>query len=191
MSREASPSWTALARVAGNLAFGLAPFALLAGVHPAVSAREAAAVWMCLFGVAALAGCLHLGEHQVALEGGSLFRRLLSSILLGSSLAAIPWHAQELKLFPLAALAGFVARWWLYLLETRDLLEADRQRLALPCLATRIRRSITWVTGLVIPLLLLARLPGEPLLALSFALTVFIQWIGNFELSIRELRVTH
>ena len=189
MSRDSSPLWIALARVAGNLAFGVAPFALLAGVHPAVVAQDAAPVWLCLFGTAALAGCLHLGERQMQLEAGTVFRRLLACILLGSSLAAIPWQAQELVLFPAAAGGGFVSRWWLYLLETRDLIEADRRRLALPCLATRLRRSITWITGALIPSLLLAGLPGVPLLGLSFALTVFSQWTTSCELKINELRI--
>lgn len=189
MSRDVSPPLAALARVTGNLAFGLAPFSVLAGLHPSVSAQEAAAVWICLLGTAGLAGCLHLGQRQVLdLEAGSEFRRLLSCLLLGGSLAAVPWHAQGLKLFPLAALTVFVARWWLYLLETRDLVAADQQKLALPCLATRIRRSITWITGLLIPLLLLTGLPGGPLLTLSFGLTVLIQWIAAFELKIKELR---
>ena len=72
--------------------------------------------------------------------------------------------------------AGFVSRWWLYSLETRDLVVADRQRLALPCLATRLRRAITWITGAVIPLLVFSGLPAFPLLFLSFGLTVFSQW---------------
>jgi hypothetical protein len=189
MSRDASPQRTALTRVTGNLVFGVAPFALLAGLHPAVPAKDAAVVWMCLFGTAALAGCLHLGKRQVPLETGPVFRRLLSCILIGSSLAAIPWHAQGLGLFPVAAGAGFVARWWLYLLETRDLIVADRRRLALPCLATRLRRSITWITGAIIPLLVLAGLPGVPLLTLSFVLTAFSQWISACELKINELRI--
>jgi hypothetical protein len=53
---------------------------------------------------------------------------------------------------------------------------ADRQRLALPCLATRLRRAVTWVTGAVIPTLVLSGLPAIPLLFLSFGLTVFSQW---------------
>jgi hypothetical protein len=190
MSRDVSPQRTALTRIAGNLVFGVAPFALLAGLHPAVPAKDAAVVWICLFGTAALAGCLHLGERQMPLESASVLRRLLSCILIGSSLVAIPWHAQGLGLFPLAAVAGFVVRWWLYLLETRDLIVADRRRLALPCLATRLRRSITWITGAVIPLLILAGLPGVPLLALSFGLTAFSQWTSACELKMNELRIT-
>ena len=118
-----------------------------------------------------------------------VFRRLLSCILLGSSLAAIPWSAQNLVLFPAAAGAGFITRWWLYLLETRDLIRADRQKQALPCLATRLRRSITWITGALIPLLLLTGLPAAPLLVLSCVLTLFNQWTVGCELKIGELQV--
>lgn len=189
MSRESPAPWGALPRLTGNLALGLAPFALLAGLHPAIGAKQAAAVWLCFLAAAALAGCLHLGQSRPTIKADPVFRRLLSCILLGSSLAAIPWNAQNLPLFPVAAGAGFVTRWWLYLLETRDLIRADRQKQALPCLATRLRRSITWITGALIPLLVLTGLPAVPLLVLSCVLTLFNQWTVGCELKLGELQV--
>jgi hypothetical protein len=129
---------------------------------------------LCLLGSFGIAGCLNLGTDDA--HPGTPLRRLLSCLLLGSSLVAVPWHAEALPFFPAVVGAGFVSRWWLYSLETRDLVVADRQRLALPCLATRLRRAITWITGAVIPLLVFSGLPASPLLLLSFGLTVFSQW---------------
>ncbi len=169
-----SPHQNARARVATNLSFGLIPFALIAGLHPGLPAEAALPTWICLFAAFAVAGCLNLGFQQPAPY--SLLRRPLSCLLLGSSLIAIPWKVQGLPFFPAALALGFASRWWLYALETRDLVVADRQRLALPCLATRYRRIITWITGALIPLLVISDLPAFPLLFLSFVLTVFSQW---------------
>jgi hypothetical protein len=95
---------------------------------------------------------------------------------------------QSLPILPVALVAGLVLRWGLYLLETRDLVLADRRRLALPSLATRLRRGITWLTGALIPLLVFSGLPPVPLLTLSFALTAFNQWTVACELRMSELR---
>jgi hypothetical protein len=172
--RSSSPHRNALARVSTNLALGLTPFALLAGLHPEMPADAALPTLLCLLATLAIAGCLNLGTEDA--HPGTPLRRLLSCLLLGSSLAALPWHAGALPFFPAVMGTGFVVRWWLYSLETRDLVVADRQRLALPCLATRLRRAVTWITGAAIPVLVFSGLPAFPLLALSFGLTVFSQW---------------
>jgi hypothetical protein len=169
-----SPHRNALARVSTNLSFGLVPFALVAGLHPVVAADAALPTWLCLLASFAAAGCLTLGTREVI--PASPLRRLLACLLLGSSLVAIPWNLQSLPFFPAALGIGFVSRWGLYALETRDLVVADRAHLALPCLATRLRRVLTWITGAAIPLLVLSGLPSGPLLVLSFGLTVFSQW---------------
>jgi hypothetical protein len=172
--RSSSPHKNAVARVSTNLALGLTPFALFAGLHPEMPADAALPTLLSLLAAFGVAGCLNLGTDDV--HPGTPFRRLLSCLLLGSSLAALPWHSGALPFFPAVMGTGFVSRWWLYSLETRDLVVADRQRLALPCFATRLRRAITWITGAVIPLLVFSGLPAFPLLLLSFGLTAFSQW---------------
>jgi hypothetical protein len=172
--RSSSAHRHALARVSTNLALGMTPFALLAGLHPEMPADAALPTLLCLLAAMGIAGCLNLGSGEA--HPGTPFRRLLSCLLLGSSLAAVPWHLGALPFFPVVVGTGFISRWWLYSLETRDLVAADSQRLALPCLATRLRRSLTWITGAVIPTLVFSGLPALPLLSLSFGLTVFSQW---------------
>lgn len=172
--KPSSPHRNALARVSTNLALGLTPFALLAGLHPEMPADAALPTLLCLLAVFAVAGCLSPGTDDA--QPATPLRRLLSCLLLGSSLAALPWHAGALPFFPAVMGTGFVVRWWLYSLESRDLVVADRQRHALPCLATRLRRVVTWITGALIPLLVFSGLPAFPLLLLSFGLTVFSQW---------------
>ena len=172
--RSSSSHRNALARVSTNLALGMTPFALLAGLHPEMPADAGLPTLLYLLAAMAIAGCLNLGGGEA--HPGTPLRRLLSCLLLGSSLAALPWHAGAMPFFPAVVGTGFVIRWWLYLLESRDLAVADRQRLALPCLATRLRRSVTWVTGAIIPALVFSDLPALPLLSLSFGLTVFSQW---------------
>ena len=172
--RSSSAHRHALARVSTNLALGMTPFALLAGLHPEMPAEAALPTLLYLLAAMAVAGCLNLGSAEA--HPGTPFRRLLSCLLLGSSLAAIPWHTGGMPFFPAVVGTGFVIRWWLYLLESRDLVVADRQRLALPCLATRLRRGVTWITGAVIPTLVFSGLPALPLLVLSFGLTAFSQW---------------
>jgi hypothetical protein len=172
--RSPSPHRNALARVSANLAFGLSPFALIAGLHPAIPPDAAVPTWLCLLASFSIAGCLNLGAADT--RPGTPLRRLLSCLLLGSSLAALSWDAGSLPFFPAVVATGFVCRWWLYFLETRDLRIADHRRLALPCLATRLRRGITWITGAAIPLLVAIGLPPFALLLLSFVLTAFSQW---------------
>ena len=172
--RSSSPHRNALARVSTNLALGLTPFTLFAGLHPEMPADAALPTLLYLLAAIAIAGCLNLGTGDG--PSSTPVRRLLSCLLLGSSLAALPWHAGALPFFPAVMGTGSVSRWWLYSLDTRDLVVADRQRLALPCLATRLRRAVTWITGAIIPTLVFSGLPPFPLLFLSFGLTVFSQW---------------
>lgn len=172
--RSPSPHRNALARVSANLAFGLAPFALITGLHPAIPPDAAVPTWLCQLASILIAGCLNLGAADT--RPGTPLRRILSCLLLGSSVAALSWNAGSLPFFPAVMAIGFVCRWWLYLLETRDLRIADRRRLALPCLATRLRRGVTWITGAAIPLLVAIGLPPFALLLLSFVLTAFSQW---------------
>jgi len=172
--RSSSSHRNALARVSTNLALGLTPFALFAGLHSGMPADASLTTLLCLLAAIAIAGCLTPGTDGD--HSGTPFRRLLSCLLLGSSVAALPWHAGAQSFFPAVIGTGFVSRWWLYSLETRDLVLADRQRLALPCFATRLRRAITWITGALIPILVFSGLPPFPLLFLSFGLTVFSQW---------------
>jgi hypothetical protein len=177
-----------IAQVVAQLAIGLAPFTLLAGLHPSLATGQADSSWLCLTVAASLA-CLLSREGQAGnLPSTPLLRRLAGSLLLGGSLIAIPWAAQELPILPMALLAGSALRWGLYLLETRELILAERQRLALPSLSTRLRRGITWVTGALIPLLVFSGLQAVPLLILSFTLTAFNQWTVACELRLSELR---
>lgn len=187
-ARPAAFHWDAIAQVAAQLALGLAPFTLLAGLHPSLAPGQAEVSWLCLAAVSALAGLLNRGRQAGFLPSAPLLRRLAGSLLLGTSLVAIPWAAQGLPILPVAMVAGLALRWGLYLLETRDLILADRQRLALPALSTRLRRGITWVTGALIPLLVFSGLPPVPLLSLSFALTAFNSWTVACELRLNELR---
>lgn len=172
--RSPSPHRNALARVSTNLAFGLAPFALIAGLHPAMPQQAAVPTLLCQLASISVSGCLNLGAAGTWPD--TSLRRLLSCLLLGSSVAALSWQAGPLPFFLAVVAIGFVCRWWLYLLETRDLRIADRRRLALPCLATRLRRAVTWITGAAIPFLVAIGSPPFPLLSLSLALTVFSQW---------------
>jgi hypothetical protein len=178
----------AISQVAAQLALGFAPFTLLAGLHPSLAPGQAKVTWHCLVVSTTLACLLNRGRQATSMPSAPVLRRLAGSLLLGGSLAAIPWAAQGLPILPVAMVAGLVLRWGLYLLETRDLILADRRRMALPSLSTRLRRGITWFTGALIPLLVLSGLPAVPLLTLSFALTAFNLWTVACELRVSELR---
>jgi hypothetical protein len=176
MSLRLSFQWTALSRVATNLALGLLPFGLLAAFHPAVDSRVTAPIWLCLVLSLAIAGAF---PEAPPTRGDTLrmnFHRALSCLLLGSSFAAIPWKIHEFTSAPGVVLTSLSIRWLLYALEAWELRLADLRKHPPPCLATRIRRAITLVTGCLIPLLILIGLPVIPLLALSFILTAFSQW---------------
>lgn len=187
MSQGLSVQRIALSRVATNLAMGLVPFGLLAVLHPSIGFSGAIPIWLCLVLTLAIAGAfsdaplacggiLHMGIH-----------RCLSCVLLGSSLAAIPWKLHEFPFSLGVILIGFSIRWLLYAMETWDLRMADLRKQPLPCLATRIRRGITLVTGGLIPVLILIGLPPIPLLSMSFILTAFSQWTATCETSHADL----
>lgn len=176
----------ALAKVTVNLARGSALFFLLGLLYPGLPAAKSMPGAICL-GLAMTAAFLTgpprgLPGPTPPQGGFFAFRRCLSCILLGSSLFAVPWNFQDLPCFPWAVVSGFGARWLLYGFESLDLRAAAHGREPLPCLATRLRRAITWVTGALIPLLVLGGLPGFPLLTLSFLLTLFAQWTAAGEL---------
>jgi hypothetical protein len=186
MRAESSAHCSAFARVASNLALGTLPLALLAALYPGVSLRETGPGWVCVAITAVVAivlGSSVEGRLAPVPQRYAAFRRCLSCLLLGSSLLAVPWNFQELPCFPWAIAVGFGSRWLLYGLESLDLRIADRGREPLPCLATRLRRIVTWVTGALIPILVISGLPGVPLLSLSFFLTLFAQWTAAGEQS--------
>jgi hypothetical protein len=173
-------------RVATNLALGTVPFALLSILYPGVSIREAGPGLLSLAIAAALALLLIASTGELEWNPSPLrlavVRRFLSSLLLGSSLIAIPWNLQELPCRSWAVFMGFGSRWLLYGLESMDLRAADRGREALPCFATRLRRTITWITGAIIPLFVLVGCPELPFLLISFFLTIFAQWTASGEI---------
>lgn len=178
MHAEPSAHRSAFAHLAANLAMGSLVMALLGMLDPRVSLREALPGWLCVAAAGLTAASLGNAIRELPalpLHLG-VFRRSLSSLLLGSSLLAVPWHSQGLPVFSWAAAMGFGTRWLLYGLESLDLRAAELGREALPSLATRLRRIVTWVTGGAIPLLVISGLPGSPLLFLSFLLTLFAQW---------------
>ena len=186
MGAELSVPRMALARATATLAWGSALFFLLGLLYPGLPAGKSVPGGICL-GLAVTAALLtgpprELPGFTPPQEGCPIFRRCLSCILLGSSLFAVCWNFQHLPSFPWAVVSGFGARWLLYGLESSDLRAAAQGREALPCLATRLRRAVTWVTGALIPLLVWGGLPGFPLLALSFLLTFFGQWTAAGEL---------
>lgn len=166
----------ATAYLAANLGIGLIPFVLMAVCHPFIRWHSALPLAICLAFALALSWLLAPRAGFLRMPGLAPMRRLLACLLLGFSLAAIPWKHQSLPFATFILAAGFGIRWWLFALETMDLRRADRQHQPLPCAATRIRRTCTIITGALIPLLLLAGLPCTPLLWISFGLTLFCQW---------------
>lgn len=167
---------SAAALLAANLGIGLLPFVLLAGFHPAIRWQGAIPLGVCL-ATALLGSCFIAPDPRVLWSSGvPLARRLPACLLLGASLAAIPWKQQG---FPLAAMIislGLGLRWLLFAVESLELRRADHHRLPLPCAATRIRRGCTMITGAIIPALLVLGFPCLPLLWISFILTLFCQW---------------
>lgn len=179
MPVEPSARRHAFARLAANLALGTLPFAALGALYPGIPSRDTVPGWVCVAVTAMIAifsGTKADGAFAPPLPRHAAFRRCLSCLLLGSSLLAVPWNFQRLPCLPWAVAAGFGSRWLLYGLESWDLRAAERGREPLPCLATRLRRIVTWITGGLIPLLVFSGFPGFPLLTLSFFLTLFAQW---------------
>jgi hypothetical protein len=181
MSLDSQIHRAALARVAGNLSMGMLPFLLFAALIPSVELGQQVSLW------ASLAVCLLIrlifARHSVPY---AFFRnfgamRLISSLLLGASFLVIFWKWQHLEFSLAILILSFSLRWLLYVVETRNLELADRQRLPLPSLATKTRRAITFVTGAVIPILIFAGMPAVPFLIVSFFLTAFSQWAIAYE----------
>jgi hypothetical protein len=172
---------SAIALLAAHIGLGLLPFVLLAVCHARIRWHGALPLGVCL--VAALAASWIIAPNKRLLLNTGLapLRRLLACLLLGASLAAIPWMQLSLPLAPMVIALGFSIRWWLFTLETLDLRRADRFHQPLPCVATRLRRVCTLIAGAVIPLLLVAGLPCIPLLWVSFVLTLFCQWTVSGE----------
>lgn len=167
---------SATALLAANLGLGLLPFLLLAICHPAIHGRGMIPMGIGLASLLA-AALLISPRPQLLLESGPPpARRALACLLLGASLAGIPWKQHGLPLANAVIATGFGIRWLLFTVETLELRNADQHHLPLPCPATRIRRACTLVTGAVIPLLLLVGFPCLPLLWISFLLTLFCQW---------------
>src|SRR5690606_7903049 len=109
-------------------------------------------------------------------------RRPVAILLLGSSLAALIWSDSPIPLLlTLAVITGFIARWSLFALEVRDIRISDELRIGLPTLATRTRLIITWLTGALIPALVLLGIWTKPLLISAFLLTFFNQWTATCE----------
>lgn len=106
----------------------------------------------------------------------NLPRRLLGGILLGSSLAAVLWKSLVIGNASWLVVTGLCVRWYLFGTESIRLRREDRRKMERPSAATQTRRGITLITGLLIPIILLAGAPPLPWLWLSFLLTLFCQW---------------
>jgi hypothetical protein len=171
----------ALTRLATNLGLGLVPFLLFAILHPAIPYHQKAARGMCLALLIGTYLFFRIAVAPVVRFPRPIWHRLLSCLLLGSSLAAIPWKILGYPLAIAIISVGFSIRWILYATETWELRMEDARKAPSPCLATRIRRGITFITGALIPLLMLAGLPVIPLLILSFLLTAMCQWSAACE----------
>ena len=166
----------AVSQVAANLTLGIIPFLVLALVLPPISFAQTLSMWMCLGGSILIGRFICLGCEKPTRNYGHGLMRVISCLLLGASLIAIFWKGQELPHALEIIILSFCIRWLLFIIETRKLILADRQRQPLPSFATRIRRLITFITGAVIPVLILIGMPAVPLLAVSFLLTAFAQW---------------
>lgn len=171
----------AISQVAANVAIGLIPLILICFVIPGIQPSQTLNLWLC-FGstfVLSLATSFELPLQQFGGYFG--FFRIASCLLLGSSLAAVFWKLQNLPHALEIIIFSFFTRWLLFALETRDLFLADIHRNPLPSIATRVRRTITFITGGVIPVMILIGLEPIPLLILSFILTALSQWAINYE----------
>lgn len=186
------PTWVfraSLARTIWNLAIGTAVFGTLMLMHPAISAGRAMPTVAAAFVILACGWILNVRDFSLTppeIYHARAFRRPLAVILMGSSLVAFLWSCQKIPgvIFPITV--GFLARWIIYLLEILDIRVCDRRKIGLPPLTARIRLWITLITGLVIPLLVLLRLPGPPLLLLSFILTSLAQWAATCEIAVNS-----
>jgi hypothetical protein len=166
----------ALSQVAFNLSLGIIPLILFAVFLPNVGLSKSMGLWICL----AVSMLIHLlfsiGLRAEVMNRNYGFIRIISCLLLGSSLIAIFWKWQNLPHAFEIIILSFSIRWLLFFVETWKLKIADQRREPLPSLATRIRRIITFITGAIIPGMILMGLPAIPLLSISFTLTAFSQW---------------
>jgi len=187
MIRATSFQWVALNRLFRQLCLGLTPFILCALVHPDIPRHQKTSLSMALmlFGGSYL--FLRLNQETTNRFKHPVWRWSLSCLLVGSSFAAIPWKLFGFPLSMSVIALGFSIRWMLYAVETWELRIEDTQKAPMPCLATRIRRGITFITGALIPLLILAGLPVVPLLILSFFLTAIGQWSVACEMQVNSI----
>lgn len=178
-------AWCCLAR---NLVIGLIPYLFFGWVHPGIQQLQMFPLW-CAFGVISFFYLiLRSSANTQACKPFSPWTLFLSCMLLGSSLVAIFWKILGLPSSFYIIFIGFAIRWILYIMETIKLRAEDLRRRPMPCLSTQIRRRITFVTGALIPLLLVAGSPAVPLLSISFVLTAFSQWSAACEILFQTLR---
>lgn len=171
----------AVSQVASNLTLGIILLLTLAMVIPSISLHQTLSLWICLVVSFLISWIFAIGSEKPSRNYNHGFIRIISCLLLGTSLIAIFWKGQNLPHALEIIILSFSIRWLLFIIETRNLRLADKQRQPLPSFATRIRRIITFVTGAVIPTFILIGLPAIPLLILSFCLTSFAQWAIAFE----------
>ena len=166
----------ALAVVARNLSLGIFAVMFFAMLMPSISLKEMLIPCFCLVTSFSAGIIFAYGAGEYSMDQRFGFIRLVSALLLGSSLMAIVWKSQELPHALEIIVLSFSIRWLLYIIESVNLRRADMQHQPLPSQATRIRRWITFVTGALIPGLILMGVANIPLLILSFSLTAFSQW---------------
>jgi hypothetical protein len=171
----------AVAQVATNLTLGIIPLLLLALAIPSIELRKTLSFWICLAVSFLISRIFASGSEKASQNYSCGFMRIISCMLLGTSLIAIFWKGQQLPHALEIIILSFSIRWFLFIIETRNLRIADKQRQPLPSIATRIRRIITFITGAVIPAFILIGAPAIPLLILSFCLTAFAQWAIAYE----------
>jgi hypothetical protein len=178
-----------LARTTWNLAVGTAVFGMLMLMHPAISAIRTAPTLTAALIILVCGWFLDVRDLSLTppvVYHARAFRRPLAIMLIGSSLVAFLWSCQKIPGVIIPIALGFLARWIIYLLEIQDIRICDRRKIGLPPLSARIRLRITLITGLVIPILVLLRLPGPPLLLLSFLLTYLAQWLATCEIAVNS-----
>ncbi len=181
MKADSTHHRIAVSQVATNLTLGIIPLLLLALAMPSISFSQTSSLWICLAASFLISRIFILGSENPSRNYSHGFMRIISCMLLGTSLIAIFWKRQNLPHALEIIILSFCIRWLLFIIETRNLILADRQRQPLPSYATRIRRLITFITGAVIPAFILIGSPAIPLLTLSFCLTAFAQWAIAFE----------
>jgi len=181
MQTDSTHHRIAVSQVATNLTLGIIPLLLLALAIPSISLHQTLILWMCLAGAFLISRIFAVGSEKPSCNYSQGCMRIISCMLLGTSLIAIFWKGQDLPHALEIIILSFSIRWFLFIIETRNLRLADRQRQPLPSFATRIRRLITFITGAVIPAFILSGSPPIPLLTLSFCLTSFAQWAIAFE----------